>query len=46
MVTLFKRCLHYELPISFQFHYTQMDGSETGGFLENLQNEIKAADLL
>ena len=30
----------YELPISFQFHHTQMDGAHAGRFLENLQNEI------
>lgn len=28
------------LPISFQFHHTQMDGSHAGKFLENLQKEI------
>ena len=36
-----KRSLRYELPISFQFHHTQMDGAHAGQFLENLQNEIK-----
>ena len=30
----------YELPISFQFHHTQMDGAHAGHFLENLQQEI------
>ena len=35
-----KRWLHYELPISFQFHHTQMDGAHAGRFLENLQTEI------
>ena len=30
------------LPISFQFHHTQMDGAHAGRFLENLQNEINA----
>ena len=30
---------HY-LPISFQFHHTQMDGAHAGKFLANLQNEI------
>ena len=30
----------YKLPISFQFHHTQMDGAHAGRFLENLQNEI------
>ena len=35
-----KRCFRYELPISFQFHHTQMDGAHAGKFLANLQNEI------
>jgi chloramphenicol O-acetyltransferase type A len=35
-----KRCLRYELPISFQFHHTQMDGAHAGKFLANLQEEI------
>ena len=35
-----KKCFKYELPISFQFHHTQMDGAHAGRFLENLQNEI------
>ena len=35
-----KRRFRYELPISFQFHHTQMDGAHAGQFLENLQNEI------
>jgi chloramphenicol O-acetyltransferase type A len=30
----------YYLPISFQFHHTQMDGAHAGRFLENLQSEI------
>ena len=30
----------YSLPVSFQFHHTQMDGIHAGRFLENLQNEI------
>ena len=37
-----KKGLQYELPISFQFHHTQMDGSHAGRFLENLQKEINA----
>ena len=37
-----KKDLQYELPISFQFHHTQMDGSHAGRFLEYLQNEINA----
>ena len=35
-----KRCFRYELPISFQFHHTQMDGAHAGKFLANLQEEI------
>ena len=35
-----KNLFRYELPISFQFHHTQMDGAHAGRFLENLQNEI------
>ena len=30
----------YELPISFQFHHTQMDGAHAGRVLANLQQEI------
>ena len=36
-----RKLFRYELPISFQFHHTQMDGAHAGRFLENLQNEIK-----
>ncbi len=35
-----KRSLQYFLPVSFQFHHTQMDGAHAGRFLENLQKEI------
>ena len=35
-----KKGFRYYLPISFQFHHTQMDGAHAGKFLENLQNEI------
>ena len=35
-----KRFFRYELPISFQFHHTQMDGAHAGRFLANLQTEI------
>ena len=35
-----KRFFRYSLPISFQFHHTQMDGAHAGRFLENLQTEI------
>ncbi len=35
-----KKWFRYYLPISFQFHHTQMDGAHAGRFLENLQTEI------
>ena len=35
-----KRWFKYELPISFQFHHTQLDGAHAGRFLANLQDEI------
>ena len=35
-----KKLFRYYLPISFQFHHTQMDGAHAGQFLENLQKEI------
>ena len=35
-----RKWLRYELPISFQFHHTQMDGAHAGRFLANLQEEI------
>ena len=35
-----KKLFRYYLPISFQFHHTQMDGAHAGRFLGNLQNEI------
>ena len=31
------------LPISFQFHHTQMDGAHAGRFLANLQKEINTS---
>ena len=37
-----KKLFRYELPVSFQFHHTQMDGAHAGRFLANLQNEIRA----
>ena len=30
----------FYLPVSFQFHHTQMDGAHAGRFLENLQKEM------
>lgn len=35
-----KKLFRYFLPISFQFHHTQMDGAHAGKFLANLQKEI------
>ena len=35
-----KKLFRYYLPISFQFHHTQMDRAHAGRFLENLQREI------
>jgi chloramphenicol O-acetyltransferase type A len=35
-----RKLFRYALPISFQFHHTQMDGGHAGRFLENLQDEI------
>ena len=35
-----KKWFRYTLPLSFQFHHTQMDGAHAGRFLENLQQEI------
>ena len=35
-----RKLFRYTLPVSYQFHHTQMDGAHAGRFLENLQNEI------
>ena len=35
-----KKLFRYDLPISFQFHHTQLDGAHAGRFLENLQRAI------
>ena len=35
-----KSLFRYLLPVSFQFHHTQMDGAHAGKFLANLQKEI------
>jgi len=35
-----RRWLRYHLPISFQFHHAQMDGTHAGRFLTLLQKEI------
>ena len=37
----YRRCgFKTVLPVSFQFHHTQMDGAHAGKFLEHLQDEI------
>ena len=36
-----KKLFRYGLPLSFQFHHTQMDGAQAGRFLEALQREIR-----
>ena len=36
-----KKLFRYYLPVSFQFHHTQMDGAHAGRFLELLQQEMK-----
>ena len=35
-----RKGFRWYLPVSFQFHHTQMDGAHAGRFLENLQNTI------
>ena len=35
-----RRFLRYTLPISLQFHHTQMDGAHAGRFLERVQQQI------
>ena len=36
-----KRLWRTVLPVSFQFHHTQMDGGHAARCLENLQEEIR-----
>lgn len=36
-----KKWFHTTLPVSFQFHHTQMDGIPAAEFLERLQREIR-----
>ncbi len=36
-----KKGFRYSLPVSFQFHHTQMDGAHAGKFLAGLQDEIR-----
>lgn len=40
-----KKRLRYFLPISFQFHHTQMDGAHAGRFLAYLQEEINQKNI-
>ena len=35
-----RKLFRYYLPLSFQYHHTQMDGAHAGQFLRNLQSEI------
>ena len=35
-----KKLFRYYLPVSFQFHHTQIDGAHAGRFLENLQKKM------
>ena len=35
-----RKMFRYYLPVSFQFHHTQMDGAHAGKFLKNLQDVI------
>ena len=36
-----KRWLRATLPVSFQFHHTQLDGIPAAEYLERLQREIQ-----
>nr|WP_326186146.1 CatA-like O-acetyltransferase, family 2 [uncultured Oscillibacter sp.] len=40
-----KKFLKTTLPVSFQFHHTQMDGAHAARFLETLQREIRTLRL-
>lgn len=40
-----KKLWRTTLPVSFQFHHTQMDGAHAGRFLERLQSEISGLRL-
>ena len=37
-----KTWLKTKLPVSFQFHHTQLDGAQAAGFLQRLQEEIRS----
>ena len=40
-----KRFWKTRLPISFQFHHTQMDGGHAAQFLEKLQETIRTLNV-
>lgn len=40
-----RKFLRTELPVSFQFHHTQLDGIPAARFLDRLQGEIRALKL-
>lgn len=40
-----KRWFKATLPVSFQFHHTQMDGGEAGEFLNRLQDKIQQLNI-
>lgn len=40
-----RKFLRRELPVSFQFHHTQLDGIPAAQFLDRLQREIRALKL-
>jgi len=40
-----RKMFRYDLPVSFQFHHTQMDGAHAGRFLANLQKEINLLNI-
>ena len=40
-----KRLFRAELPVSFQFHHTQLDGGEAARFLERLQAAMRSLRL-
>ena len=39
-----RHLFRYRLPISFQFHHTQMDGSQAAQFLEELKKTINSVN--
>ena len=37
-----KKMFKFHMPVSFQFHHSQMDGIPAAQFLENVQREIRS----